>query len=138
MPLVWGRNPVVEALRAGAGIEKLYLADGVRPGGVVAEIVRRARAGRTPVQTLDRRALDRMADGGIHQGVIAEVGEFRYAELDELLGRAATLGEQPLLLVLDSIQDPQNLGALIRTAEAVGAHGVVLPRHRSAGVTPAV
>ena len=138
MPLIWGRNPVVEALRAGAEVDKLYLAEGVRPGGAVDEILRRARTARVPVQTLDRRALDRMAGGGVHQGVVAEVAEYRYAELADLLARATRAGERPLILLLDSIQDPQNLGALIRTAEAVGAHGVVIPRHRAAGVTPVV
>jgi len=138
MPLIWGRNPVAEAFRAGADVEKLYLAEGVKPVGVVEEILRRARVARVPVQRLDRRALDRMAGGGVHQGVVAEVSEYRYADLDEVLARAAMAGEQPLLLLLDSIQDPRNLGALIRTAEAVGAHGVVIPRHRAVGVTPAV
>ncbi len=138
MALIWGRNPVAEALRAGTGLEKLYLAEGVRPSGIVEEILRRARAERVPVQYLDRRALDRMTEGAVHQGVVAEAAEFQYAELDDLLARAAERGERPLLLLLDSIQDPHPLGALIRTAEAVGAHGVVVPRHRAAGVTPVV
>ncbi len=138
MPIIWGRTPVVEALRAGDEVERLYLAEGVRPAGAVEEILRRARAAHVPVQFLDRRALDRLADGATHQGIVAEVGAYRYAELDELLVRANELGERPFLLLLDSLQDPQNLGALIRTAEAVGVHGVVVPRHRAVGVTPAV
>ena len=138
MPLIFGRNPVVEALRAGTTVEKIYLLDGVRPVGVIEEIGRRARSDKVIVQYLDRRALDRISDGGNHQGVIAEVGDFTYTELEDLLVRAQEVGEKPLLLLLDSIQDPQNLGSLIRTAEAVGAHGVVLPRHRAASITPAV
>ena len=138
MALIWGRNPVVEALRADKSVERLYLAEGLRPNPVVDEITRRARALRVQTQYLDRRALDRLADGANHQGVVAEVEEFAYAELDTVLRRAQTAGERPLLLLLDSLQDPQNLGSLIRTAEAVGAHGVVLPRHRSVGVTAAV
>lgn len=136
--MIWGRKPVAEALRAGADVEKVYVGEGVQDSGVIEEILRRARAGRVPVQRLDRRALDRMSAGAVHQGVVAEVGEHRYAEVDDLLSRAAAAGEAPLLLLLDSVQDPQNLGSLIRTAEAIGAHGVVIPRHRSAGVTPAV
>lgn len=138
MALIWGRNPVVEALRAGKAVERLYVAEGLRPNPVVDEITRRARALRVQTQHLDRRALDRLADGANHQGVVAEIEEFEYAELDDVLGRAQAAGEPPLLLLLDALQDPQNLGSLIRTAEAVGVHGVVLPRHRSVGVTAAV
>jgi 23S rRNA (guanosine2251-2'-O)-methyltransferase len=138
MAYIWGRNPVVEALRAGNDVDKLYVAAGIGQAGVIEEILRRARAARVPIQQIDRRALDRMSDGGVHQGVIAEVAEFDYVTVDDLLVRAAEAGEPPLLLLLDSIQDPHNLGALIRTADAVGAHGVVVPKHRSAGVTPTV
>ncbi len=138
MALIWGRNPVVEALRAGKAVERLYLAEGLRPNPVIDEITRRARGLRVQTQYLDRRALDRLADGASHQGVVAEVEEFEYAELDDILRGAQAAGERPLLLLLDALQDPQNLGSLIRTAEAVGVHGIVLPRHRSVGVTAAV
>jgi 23S rRNA (guanosine2251-2'-O)-methyltransferase len=87
---------------------------------------------------LDRRALDRIADTDRHQNVAAEVLDYDYAEVDDLLQAARARNEPPLLLLLDQLQDPQNLGTLIRTADAVGAHGVVLPRHRAVGVTPAV
>jgi 23S rRNA (guanosine2251-2'-O)-methyltransferase len=87
---------------------------------------------------LDRRALDRIADTDRHQNVAAEVLEYDYSTLDDLLVLAQERNEKPFLLALDSLQDPQNLGSLIRTAEAVGAHGVVVPRHRAVGVTPAV
>jgi 23S rRNA (guanosine2251-2'-O)-methyltransferase len=91
-----------------------------------------------PTQVLDRRALDRIADTDRHQNVAAEVLEYDYSTLDDLLVLAQERNEKPFLLALDSLQDPQNLGSLIRTAEAVGAHGVVVPRHRAVGVTPAV
>ena len=138
MPVVWGRRAVAEALRAERGVEKLYLANGTHTGGVLDEIIDLARSQRVQVQYLDRRALDRLADGGIHQGTVAEVGDFEYSDLDDLLATAADRGEVPFLLVLDSLQDPQNLGSLIRTAEAVGIHGIVLPRHRAVGVTATV
>jgi 23S rRNA (guanosine2251-2'-O)-methyltransferase len=85
-----------------------------------------------------RAGLDELAKGGVHQGVVAVVGEYNYAQLDELLALAKKSGRPPLVLVLDSVQDPQNLGALVRTAHVVGAHGVVIPKDRAVGVTPAV
>ena len=138
MPIIWGRNPVREALRAGQAVEKIYLAEGLHPGGIVGDILDTARQQRILVQWLDRRALDRLAGGANHQGVIAEVAEYRYAALDDLLARAAERHEPPFLLLLDALQDPQNLGTLIRTAEAVGVHGIVIPKYRAAGITPAV
>ena len=138
MALIYGRNPVVEALRAGNEVDKIYVAAGIGEVPVIEEIKRRARAARVPIQQIDRRALDRMTDGGVHQGVVAEVADFGYVTLDDLLARAGEANEPPLLLLLDSIQDPHNLGALMRTAEAVGAHGVVIPKHRAAGITPTV
>ena len=129
---------MVEALRSGNDVEKVYVAAGIGQVPVIDEILRRARGARVPVQQIDRRALDRMADGGVHQGVVAEVPDFGYVTLEDLLARAAAANEPPLLLLLDSVQDPHNLGALIRTAEAVGAHGVVIPKHRAAGITPTV
>ena len=138
MPVVWGRRSVAEALRSGRDCEKIYLASGSRPSAVVAEIVDLARRRRIAIHYLERRALDRLADGGNHQGVVAEVGDYQYADLDDLLARASQRREPTFILALDSLQDPQNLGSLIRTAEAVGVHGIILPRHRSVGVTPAV
>lgn len=138
MALIWGRNPIVEALRAGNDVDKLYVAAGIGEVLVIEEIKRRAKAAHVPIQQIDRRALDRMTDGAVHQGVVAEVADFAYVTLDDLLARAAAANEPPLLLLLDSIQDPHNLGALIRTAEAIGVHGVVIPKHRAAGITPTV
>lgn len=138
MPVIWGRRVVAEALRARRTIRRVYLGDTPRAGSPLGEIADLARRAHVPVQLLDRRALGRIADTDRHQGVAAEVLDYEYAEPDDLLAAARQRNEPPLLLLLDQLQDPQNLGSLIRTAEAVGAHGVVLPRHRAVGVTPAV
>lgn len=136
--LIWGRRPVVEALRAGREIKRLFVAEGARPNGPLGEILAKAAALGIHPTFVDRHALDRMASGANHQGMIAEVGAFRYADFNEIVARAAGGSALPLLLLLDSLQDPQNLGTLIRTADAVGVNGVVLPLHRSVDVTPAV
>ena len=133
---MYGRRPVLEALRAGVEVRRLFVARGTKPLGALKEILDRATAGRVPVQWVAREALDRQARH--HQGVAAEVAAFAFVDVDEILAQAAERNEPPLVVVLDSIQDVQNLGQLIRTAEAVGAHGIILPEHRSAGVTPAV
>ncbi|MEW8978308.1 MAG: 23S rRNA (guanosine(2251)-2'-O)-methyltransferase RlmB [Symbiobacterium sp.] len=132
-----GRIPVLEALRAGRTINKLLVAKGAREGSI-REVVARAREAGVIVQEVDRERLDAMARGRNHQGVIALVAPHRYHDLDELLARAAEAGEDPLLLVLDGIEDPQNLGSLLRTADAAGVHGVIIPERRAAAVTPTV
>jgi 23S rRNA (guanosine2251-2'-O)-methyltransferase len=132
--LLYGRNSVLEALRAGRSIRRVLIADGSHG---LDHVVAEARSRRIPFEVLDRRELDRRA-GDHHQGVIAEADPFTYAHPDDLLAGADTLGEPPLLLALDSLQDPQNFGTLLRTAQAVGAHGVLVPEHRAVGVTPAV
>jgi 23S rRNA (guanosine2251-2'-O)-methyltransferase len=106
--------------------------------GAAAELLREASRLGIPIASADRRELDRMAAGANHQGVVAEVLPFVYSSLDEILAESGVRGEPAFILVLDCIQDPQNLGTLLRTAEAVGIHGVVIPRHRAAEVTPAV
>ncbi len=138
MAVIWGRNAVSEALKAGKDIKRIYLAEGVNITGPIADIVGLARNQGVHVQRLDRRALDRMAKTDKHQGVVAEVSEFEYATVDEILDVARQRGEDPFILILDTLQDPQNLGTLIRTSDAVGAHGVIIPRHHAVGVTPAV
>jgi 23S rRNA (guanosine2251-2'-O)-methyltransferase len=136
--VVYGVNPVRELLRAGAGgLSELWLADGGR-GGPTAEIERLARATAAKIRSAPRARLDRLAGTDRHQGVVALVADFAYRQLEDLLAAARGAGEPPLLVVLDGIEDPQNLGAIIRSAHALGAHGVVLPRDRAAGVTPAV
>jgi 23S rRNA (guanosine2251-2'-O)-methyltransferase len=134
--VVYGVNPVRELLRAGGAITELWLADGAR--GATAEIERLARGGPARVRAAPRSRLDELAGTDRHQGVVALVADFAYEDLDDLLAAARATGEPPLLVVLDQIEDPQNLGAIIRSAHALGAHGVVIPRDRAAGVTAAV
>ncbi|MBF7082832.1 23S rRNA (guanosine(2251)-2'-O)-methyltransferase RlmB [Desulfallas sp. Bu1-1] len=130
-----GRNPVCEALRAGRPINKIYIARGLKPA-TVAEITGLARESRVPVQKVEKHYLDRLAPGAAHQGIVARVAPYEYADLDDIL--AAVRGADPLLVLLDEVTDPHNLGAIIRSAEAAGAHGVIIPRRRAAAVTPAV
>jgi 23S rRNA (guanosine2251-2'-O)-methyltransferase len=132
--VLYGRNSVFEALRAGRAIRRLLIADGAHG---LDNLVAEARRLHVLYEIFDRRELDRRA-GDHHQGVIAEAEPLIYAHPDDLLTAADARGEPPLLLALDSLQDPQNFGTLLRTAQAVGAHGVLLPEHRAVGVTPAV
>jgi 23S rRNA (guanosine2251-2'-O)-methyltransferase len=132
---VYGRNAVAEALRAGR-VERIHIARGAH--GSVSEIASDATARGIPIAEADRGWLRVTSGGDHHQGIAAAVKPYRYSSLDGILALARQRGEPPLLLILDCVQDPQNLGTLLRTAEAVGVHGVVLPEHRAAHVTPAV
>jgi 23S rRNA (guanosine2251-2'-O)-methyltransferase len=136
--LVYGRRPVYEALRAGRRrIYRLILAEGVREqGGVVGQIVDLACAAGVPWIRSSRRELDQLAPN--HQGVAAEASPYPYTDLDEVLSFSADQKAPSLFLILDLLQDPQNVGSLLRTAEAVGVHGVAIQRRRAVGVTPAV
>src|SRR5437016_2734595 len=130
---LYGRNSVVEALHAvRRRIHRILVAEQTHG---LDHLLAEARAGRVRVERVDRQHLDRLI-GSHHQGVIAEVEPFRYARLDDIVGSARA--ESPMLLVLDSLQDPQNFGTLLRTAQAVGVNGVLIPEHRAVGVTPAV
>jgi len=131
--IIAGRNPVCEALRAGRPINKIYLARNLKPA-TAAELCGLARENRVPVQKVEKQLLDRMAEGTLHQGIIASVAPYAYAGLDDILDRLE--GQTPLLVLLDGINDPHNLGAIIRSADAAGAHGVVIPSRRAASVTP--
>ncbi len=131
-------NPVRERLRAGGeGVSELWLSEGATRGAAFAELERLARAAGAKVRAAPRQKLDRLSGTDRHQGVVAVVADFAYAELDDLLAAAAASGRPPLLVVLDGVEDPQNLGAIIRSAHALGAHGVVIPKDRAVGVTPA-
>jgi len=131
-------NPVRELLRAGGGgIAELWLAEGAGRDRAFGELTRLSRGTAAKVRTAPRQKLDRLAGSQAHQGVVAVVADFRYRDLEELLVAARASGEPPLLVLLDGVEDPQNLGAIIRSAHALGAHGVVIPRDRAAGVTPA-
>lgn len=136
--ILYGRNAVCESLRAGRRkAYKLLLAEGVRRTGIVGQIVFLAEQGGVAVQSTERRNLDQLGDIN-HQGVVLEASEYPYSSLDEILALARSRGELPLLLLLDLLKDPQNVGGLARTAEAVGAHGMVIQRRRAVGITPAV
>jgi 23S rRNA (guanosine2251-2'-O)-methyltransferase len=134
---VWGRFPVLEALRSRRRVHRVLIAQGPRDPALT-QIQDQARRVGVVVETVSRRRLDELSKGSNHQGVLALTAPREYAELDDILARAQELGEEPLVVVLDAIQDVQNLGSLIRTAEAVGAHGIIIPEHRAAGLTPAV
>ena len=136
---VHGIHPVLEALRAHpADVERVYVLDGSVTPRAAAEILSRARDAQVKVERVPRERLQALVEGGAHQGVAARLREFAYATLEEVLARAGESGSPPLVAVLDGLQDPHNLGAVIRSADALGAHGVVLPRDRSVGVTAAV
>jgi 23S rRNA (guanosine2251-2'-O)-methyltransferase len=134
---IWGRYPVLEALRSRRRVHRVMVAQGPQDPAMT-QVLDQARRVGVPVEIVSRRRLDDLSKNANHQGVMALTAPREYAEVDDLLARAEDQGEAPLLLVLDAIQDVQNLGSLIRTAEAVGAHGVIIPEHRAAGLTPAV
>ena len=136
---VHGIHPVLEALRAHpADVERVYVLEGSVAPRAAAEILSRARDAQVRVERVPRERLQALVEGGVHQGVVARLREFAYASLEEVLARAKASGAPPLVVVLDGLQAPHNLGAVIRSADALGAHGVVLPKDRSVGVTAAV
>ena len=133
-----GRNAVREALLAGRRkFQRVCVAEGLEPRGVAEELSRLCAEAHVPLVTVRREELEKLGEIH-HQGVVAYVSPYPYASLDTMLALAAERAEQPFLLILDSLQDPQNVGSLLRTAEAVGVHGVVVPSHRAVDVTPAV
>lgn len=132
-----GRNAVLEAFRAGKTIDKVYILDGCQDGPV-RTIVREAKKHDTILNFVTKERLDQLSETGKHQGVIAVAAAYHYAKVEDLLERAAQKGEPPFLILLDNIEDPHNLGAIIRTANLAGAHGVIIPKRRAAGLTPTV
>jgi 23S rRNA (guanosine2251-2'-O)-methyltransferase len=135
--LIEGRNAVIEALRAGTAIDKIYIARG-ETDAALGHIASTARERGVVVVEADRRKLDGMSRTKSHQGVIAVSAVREYAEVDDILAAAQEKGEAPLIVVCDELSDPHNLGAVIRTAECAGAHGVIIPKRRSAGLTAIV
>lgn len=136
---IYGRHPVLEALRSDTPVKVVFLGEGQKQTGVIAEIMQVAAQHNVRVEWLSRGALERLVEPDAnHQGVVAELPPYRYSSVEAILKRAAERGEPPFLLLLDGIQDVHNLGALVRTAEAAGMHGLVIPSHRAAGVTPTV
>ena len=132
-----GRNPVMEAFRAGKPIDKLFVLDGCQDGPV-RSIIREAKKHDTLIQFVTRERLDQMSETGKHQGVIAYAAAYEYAQVSDILENARKKGEPPFVFMLDNIEDPHNLGAIIRTANLAGAHGVIIPKHRAAGLTATV
>lgn len=132
-----GRNAVLEALRAGKPIDKLYVLDGC-PDGAVRTIIREAKKGDTIINFVKKERLDQLSETGHHQGVIAMAASYEYATVEDILEKAREKGEAPFIFVLDNIEDPHNLGAMIRTANLAGAHGVIIPKRRAVGLTPTV
>lgn len=132
-----GKHPVLEALRSGRELNKIWIAETVQKP-TISPIMAEAKKAGIVVQFVDKRRLDQLELGVAHQGVVAQAAAYRYAEVDELLQRAKDRGETPLLLLLDEIEDPHNLGSILRTAECTGVHGVIIPKRRSAGLTATV
>lgn len=132
-----GRNAVLEALRSGRPVEKVFLLDGCQDGPI-RSIVREAKKQHILVQFVPRERLDRMSETGKHQGAIALVAAYEYASVEDMLKKAKEKGEPPFLILLDNIEDPHNLGAIIRTANMAGAHGVIIPKRRAVGLTAVV
>ena len=129
-----GRNPVTEALRSGRNIDKIYVKSGDQHGSII-PILSMAKEKGIPVSRVDGKKLDEMSETGAHQGVIALCPAAQYATVDDILARAEEKGEPPFIVILDRIADPRNLGSVIRTANCAGAHGVIIPKHDSVGLT---
>ncbi|MCQ2496473.1 MAG: 23S rRNA (guanosine(2251)-2'-O)-methyltransferase RlmB [Lachnospiraceae bacterium] len=132
-----GRNAVMEAFRAGKTIDKLFVQDGVQDGPIKS-ILREAKKQDTIVQYIKKERLDQMSQTHNHQGVIAYSAAYDYAEVSDILAKAKEKGEDPFIFILDGIEDPHNLGAIIRTANLCGAHGVIIPKRRAVGLTSTV
>ena len=134
---IFGRNAVRELLASGRDIDKIYVSGGEREGSIL-RLIGEARERRIPIVECDRRRLDLLAAGGVHQGIVAVAAEVPYASIDDMLSLAEERGEKPLLVLADGIEDPRNLGALLRVAECAGAHGVIVPKRRAVGLTALV
>ena len=132
-----GRNAVIEAFRSGKTIDKLYVLDGCKDGPVMT-IIREAKKTDTIIRYVDREILDRLSKTGHHKGVVANAAAYDYAEVEDILNAAREKGEPPFVFILDGIEDPHNLGAIIRTANLAGAHGVIIPKRRAVGLTATV
>ncbi|MBD5490416.1 MAG: 23S rRNA (guanosine(2251)-2'-O)-methyltransferase RlmB [Lachnospiraceae bacterium] len=132
-----GRNAVIEAFRAGRTIDKLFVQDGCQDGPILT-IKREAAKCGSLIKYVSKERLDQMSETGRHQGVIAYAAAYAYAEVEDILKRARDKGEAPFIFLLDNIEDPHNLGAIIRTANLAGAHGVIIPKNRAVGLTATV
>lgn len=135
--IIEGRNPVIEAIRSGRTIDKLYILDGCNDGPVMT-IKREAKKNNIYVKYVAKERLDQLSETKMHQGVIAYSAAYEYSEIDDIFDLAESRGEAPFVYILDNIEDPHNLGAIIRTANLSGAHGVIIPKNRAVGLTATV
>ncbi len=135
--MIEGRNAVIEAFRSGKSIDRLYVLDGCQDGPVMT-IKREAKKSGCQIKFVTKERLDQLSETGKHQGVIAVAAAYEYAELEDIRKAAEESGEPPFIFILDGIEDPHNLGAIIRTAHQAGAHGVIIPKNRAVGLTATV
>lgn len=133
--MIAGKNPVLEALRSGREINKLWIAEGVKKSGVQ-ELMELAKERGVLIQFVPKQKIDKLAEN--HQGIVASVAAYNYAELDDLFKAAQTKNEDPFFIILDELEDPHNLGSIMRTADAIGAHGIIIPKRRAVGLTAVV
>ncbi|GAF22568.1 MULTISPECIES: 23S rRNA (guanosine(2251)-2'-O)-methyltransferase RlmB [Shouchella] len=134
---VTGKNPVIESLKSGREIHKVWIGEGSQRGQMTA-IIQSAKEKNILVQTAPKKKLDQLVGHSNHQGVVASIAAYRYAEIDDLFEKAKEKDEEPFFLILDEIEDPHNLGSIMRTADAVGAHGIIIPKRRAVGLTQTV
>ncbi|MGC4378163.1 23S rRNA (guanosine(2251)-2'-O)-methyltransferase RlmB [Fictibacillus sp. Mic-4] len=134
---VAGRNPVLEVLRSGRDINKIMIGEGSQKGPIH-QVIKLAKEKNVLVQHVPKQKLDQLSDGANHQGVMAFVASYEYADMEDLFKKAEERGEEPFFILLDEIEDPHNLGSILRTADAVGAHGIIIPKRRAVGLTAAV
>ena len=134
--LIMGRNTVLEALRSERDIHKIWVAEGATKGQIQ-QVIAVAKENKVMIQVVPKKKLDQMVEGN-HQGVIAQVAAYQYAELDDIFQNAAKKSEDPFILLLDELEDPHNLGSILRTADASGVHGIIIPKRRSVGLTATV
>src|SRR6266567_6068437 len=135
---IWGRYPILETLQSQRQVKRILLAEGLREAAALATILQEAEKRHIPIETVSRARLDQLSHGAVHQGCVAVVGPRTYASVEEILAFAEHKNEPPFLLILDAIQDVNKLGSLLRSAESVGVHGVILPEHRAAEVNATV
>ena len=132
-----GRNAVIEAFRAGKTVDKIFVLEGCKDGPIQT-VLREAKKQSTVVNFVKKERLDQLSETGKHQGVIAHLAAYEYSTVEEIMDRAAQKGEAPFVILLDGIEDPHNLGSIIRTANQAGAHGVIIPKRRAVGLTATV
>ena len=135
--MIIGRNPVMEALKSGRSVNKVIIYQQIN-ARFHSQIQGLSKSAGTIIQKVPKKKLDQLADGGNHQGVIAYVASYQYASIDDLFAKAEARNEEPFFIILDELEDPHNLGSILRTADATGVHGIIIPKHRSVGLTATV